>query len=114
MYLHAFKILFFFRIFRTKKQFFRKGKIRKSKSIIIFIIMIDGDRMIKRDNDISRLVILDAKQGKSGNMKESRETLSPAEVRWILFVHVLSYLYYILVQEEICRICSYMYSYKTM
>ena len=48
--------------------------------------MIDGDRMTKRDNDISRLVILDAKQEKVGKMKECRETLSPAEVRWILFV----------------------------
>ena len=48
--------------------------------------MIDGDRMTKRDNDISRLVILDAKQEKVGKMKEGRETLSPAEVRWILFV----------------------------
>ena len=50
--------------------------------------------MTKRDSDISKIKLINAKQNKdSSKNKESRETLSPAEVSWMTFVNLFIYSY---------------------
>ena len=50
--------------------------------------------MTKRDSDISKIKLINAKQNKdSSKMKESRETLSPAEVSWMTFDNLFIYSY---------------------